>query len=101
MLRTPFGRFSALWSVVADFDDFRECYHVCDIREFYIPLNADDDREGLGIRRIERLASRIRKYASDVKLYMMITSGCLNDHHPDCLESKMSGCYGLTIFSTE
>lgn len=69
-------------AVIADFDDFRECYHVCDIREFYIPLNADDDREGLGIRRIERLASRIRKYASDVKLYMMITSGCLNDHHP-------------------
>ena len=69
-------------AVVADFDDFQECYRACDIREFYIPLNADDDREGLNIRRIERLALRIRKYASDVKLYMMITSGCLNDHHP-------------------
>lgn len=69
-------------AVVADFDDFQECYRACGIREFYVPFNADDDREGLDIRRIERLALRIRKCASDVKLYMMITSGCLNDHHP-------------------
>lgn len=68
-------------AVVADFDDFQACYHVCGIREFYIPLNAEDDREGLNIRRIERLARRIRECANDVKLYVMITSGCLNDHH--------------------
>lgn len=69
-------------AVVADFDDFVECYHIFGIREFYLPLNAEDDREGLDSRQNERLALRIRKYVSDVKLYMMITSGCLNDRHP-------------------
>lgn len=69
-------------AVVADFDDFKECYRACDIREFYLPFNAYDDREGLDVRRLERLALRIRKYASGVKLYMMITSGCLNSNHP-------------------
>lgn len=69
-------------AVVADFDDFIECYRACGIKEFYIPFNALDDREGLDKRRCERLALRIRKSCDDVKLYMMITSGCLNDKHP-------------------
>ena len=37
-------------AVIADFDDFMECYRSCNIREFYVPLNADDDREGLDMR---------------------------------------------------
>lgn len=69
-------------AVIADFDDFMECYHVCDIREFYIPVNANDDREGLDPRRASRLALRILSNVSDVKLYVMITSGCLNANHP-------------------
>lgn len=69
-------------AVVADFDDFKECYHVYGIKEFYIPFNALDDREGLDKRRCECLALRIRKSFDDVKLYMMVTSGCLNDKHP-------------------
>lgn len=69
-------------AVIADFDDFMECYCSCNIREFYVPLNADDDREGLDMRRASRLAMRIIQYASDVKLYIMITSGCLNSNHP-------------------
>lgn len=69
-------------AVVADFDDFMECYRACGIKEFYLPFNALDDREGLDKSRCERLALRIRKSFDDVKLYMMITSGCLNDKHP-------------------
>lgn len=69
-------------AVVADFDDFVECYRDRGIKEFYIPFNALDDREGLDERRCKRLALRIRKAFDDVKLYMMITSGCLNDKHP-------------------
>lgn len=68
-------------AVVADFDDFMECYHACGIKEFYLPINALDDREGLDKRRCELLAHRIRKSFEDVKLYMMVTSGCLNDKH--------------------
>ncbi len=36
---------------------------------------------------------------SDVKLYMMITSGCLNDHHPGLHRiEKKSGWSGHTFF---
>lgn len=69
-------------AVVADFDDFKECYYSCGIHEFYIPRNMSDDREGLGLKDIKRLANIIRKNYPDVKLYMMITSGCLNDRNP-------------------
>ena len=69
-------------AVIADFDDFMECYRSCNIRVFFIPLNADDDREGLDVRRASRLALRIRSNVSDVRLYVMVTSGCLNAKHP-------------------
>lgn len=69
-------------AVVADFDDFVECYRDRGIKEFYIPFNALDDREGLDECRCAFLARRIRKSAGGMRLYMMITSGCLNDKHP-------------------
>lgn len=79
-LRSATDRHSG--AVVADYHDFEECYHACGIRAFYIPRNMCDDREGLGLRSIKRLAMKIRQGHADVKLYMMITSGCLNDRHP-------------------
>ena len=86
-------------AVVADFDDFQECYRACDIREFYIPLNADDDREGSNIRRIERLALRIRKYAKRRKTLHDDYVGMLERPSPRTASNrKKSGWSGHTFF---
>lgn len=51
------------------------------IRNFYIPINACDNREGLSIYEASKLANEIKTISSS-RIYGLITSGCLNENHP-------------------
>lgn len=51
------------------------------IHNYYIPIDAYDNREGLSIYEASKLANEIRML-SDAHIYGMITSGCLNDKYP-------------------
>lgn len=51
------------------------------IKEFYIPINAEDNREGLCVSEVNKLAQQIKQVSNEV-VYGLITSGCLNDKHP-------------------
>lgn len=51
------------------------------IHNFYIPINACDNREGLSIYEASKLANEIRTLSSS-HIYGLITSGCLNENHP-------------------
>jgi hypothetical protein len=51
-------------------------------QHFYIPINANDNREGLSIYEVSKLANDIRIISDQCKIYGLITSGCLNDKHP-------------------
>lgn len=53
----------------------------CGINEFYIPIDAYDEREGLCVYDASCLAQDI-KSLFDAKLYGMITCGCMNERHP-------------------
>ena len=66
------------------------------IRNFYIPINAYDNREGVSIYEASKLANEI-KMLSDAHVYGMITSGCLNDRHPSISQlydiwDSLKGC---------
>lgn len=57
------------------------------IYEFYIPINAHDNREGLSVEKAVELARYIQKdNYYDISLYGLITSGCLNEKHPSIQE---------------
>lgn len=63
--------------------DFMVSLCSCNIDEFYIPINANDNREGLSLKDAVRLCEFIKCHRSyPVKLYGVITSGCLNEKHP-------------------
>ena len=51
------------------------------IHNFYIPINACDNREGLSIYEASKLVNEIRILSSS-HIYGLITSGCLNENHP-------------------
>lgn len=51
------------------------------IHNFYIPINACDNREGLSYYEASKLANEIRMI-SNSHIYGLITSGCLNENHP-------------------
>lgn len=51
------------------------------IKEFYIPINAEDNREGLCISEVNKLAMQINQ-VTKASVYGLITSGCLNEKHP-------------------
>ncbi|WP_106828085.1 type III PLP-dependent enzyme domain-containing protein [Parabacteroides pacaensis] len=73
-------------AVVTSFSDVWKCFNIngegCyGIRNFYIPINADDNREGLSIYETSKLAYEI-KMLSSAHVYGLITSGCLNKNHP-------------------
>ena len=54
-------------------------YYPIGIREFYVPINADDDREGLRVPDAVELAEYIKKHGKDVKVYGMMTGGCISE----------------------
>lgn len=63
--------------------DFMVSLCSCNIDEFYIPINANDNREGLSIEDAVELCKFIKcRHRYQVKLYGVITSGCLNEKHP-------------------
>lgn len=67
--------------------DFIISFCSCNIDEFYIPINANDNREGLCINEAVKLCKFIKCHNShSVKLYGAITSGCLNEKHPSIAE---------------
>lgn len=51
------------------------------INNLYIPINANDNREGLSIYEASKLANEIKMFSSS-HIYGLITSGCLNNNHP-------------------
>jgi len=51
------------------------------VSRFYIPIDAEDNREGLCISSAYELASLLREFEK-VEVYGLITSGCLNEKHP-------------------
>lgn len=67
-------------AVVTSFGDVWK-YLAIGISDFYIPINACDNREGLGIYEASKLASEI-KMCSDSSVYGLVTSGCLNEKRP-------------------
>ena len=52
------------------------------IKEFYIPINASDEREGLCIEDTVKLCKKIKGHDESVIIYGAITAGCLNEKHP-------------------
>lgn len=71
-------------AVVTSFVDVWK-YLAIGISDFYIPINACDNREGLGIYEASKLASEI-KMCSDSSIYGLVTSGCLNEKRPSEIE---------------
>ena len=71
---------------VTTYGDFVTNYIVNGTRVFYIPINANDNREGLSIQQAVQLCKEIKDYDSKVKLYGAITSGCLDEKHPSSEE---------------
>lgn len=61
-------------------DGFRYSVDI-GIKHLYIPINANDNREGLSIYEASKLANEIRMLSSS-HIYGLITSGCLNENHP-------------------
>lgn len=49
------------------------------IKDFFIPINADDDREGLSLYETKKLGEEIRSWGT---VHGLITSGCMNDRKP-------------------
>lgn len=52
------------------------------ISEFYIPINARDNREGLSLEDAKLLCDKIRALDKESLLYGEITSGCINENFP-------------------
>ncbi len=52
------------------------------IKEFYVPINANDEREGLCIEETIKLCKKIKAHDDSVVIYGAITAGCLNEKHP-------------------
>lgn len=69
-------------SIVTSLDDAKKFLFREGIRQFYIPINAHDDREGLQLSDVRMLAHSLSSIAKDVHIHGMITSGCLNEKHP-------------------
>lgn len=69
-------------AVVTSFDDVWKFLSKNErIVDFYIPINACDNREGLSIYEVSKLASEI-KMVSSSRVHGLITSGCLNENRP-------------------
>lgn len=67
-------------AVVTSFVDALRCSKMR-MHHFYIPINAEDNREGLSIYDASKLACEINTIP-DCHIYGLITSGCLNEKHP-------------------
>lgn len=67
--------------VTTALDGFRYAVDM-GIKHLYIPINANDNREGLSIYEAEKLVETIRYIKNDVHVYGLITSGCLNEKCP-------------------
>lgn len=72
--------------IVADFEKYCFNRRVLGISEYYIPINANDNREGLCLEDAVSLCRRIQADDRHVSLYGLITSGCLNDKSPSLVE---------------
>lgn len=68
-------------SVVANFNDVRWCRKY-GIKDLYIPINAQDDREGLSVDQAIMFVQELKEQKLDARLHCMITSGCINDKSP-------------------
>jgi len=73
-------------AIVTSFSDvWKYCYSnelvKGEMRSFYIPINANDNREGLSIYEVNKLSNEI-KMVSGAHVYGLITSGCLNEKYP-------------------
>lgn len=71
---------------ILSYGEFLYNYHENRIREFYLPINAKDDREGLSVFDVVQLCKAIKRIHNDAKLYGIVTSGCLNEKHPSISE---------------
>lgn len=68
-------------ALVTNQEDALECL-AKNIRLIYIPVNAEDDREGLSVSTANYLSRLIRAKDRFITIKAMVTSGCLNDKHP-------------------
>lgn len=73
-----------------------DAYRVMDMRikELYIPINANDGREGLSVYEAHKLATDILAVSpyDDIVLKGMITSGCINEEYPTLSELDTIWC---------
>lgn len=72
-------------ALITSITDAIRCITECKIREFYIPLNAHDDREGLTLQEARLLAEELH-HLGDVEVHGLITSGCMNEFRPTMYE---------------
>ena len=69
-------------ALVVSLEDYIRCYQL-GIRNFYIPINAGDNREGLSASDADQLACNID---DDCEIHGLITSGCINEEAPSIEE---------------
>lgn len=75
-------------SIISCFQDALKFHNDFGIKKFYIPINANDDREGFCLYGAIKMANIVREKIPDAELTGMITSGCLNEKKPTVLEFR-------------
>lgn len=94
-------------TIVVSCKQAEKCLIQYGIDQFFIPVDCNDEREGLSLENAKALADELhhafRKYQS-ADVYAMITSGCLNSHAPKRSELDViwdtlsaSGVIGITL----
>lgn len=88
-------------ALVINSQDALECLKR-NISILYIPVNAEDNREGITVSLANNLASIIKETNVGVSVRAMITSGCLNEKHPTMSQlneiwSQLNGFDGISL----
>lgn len=84
-------------AVVISLDDAMRLYWKFGMRKFFIPINANDNREGVSVERARELAHQIRLSAEDSRIVGLVTSGCMDTNAPttgelDSIWKRLGGC---------
>ena len=56
------------------------------LKRVFIPINMYDNREGLTVERVRRVAKAIKKTYPALRIFGLVTSGCLNERAPSVEE---------------
>ena len=83
-------------ALVISKNEVRRCLDL-GLRTLYIPINAHDNREGLSVSNAINLLRDIRSECNGIELVGLVTSGCLNEKHPN-IDELWSLWYQLGSF---